>query len=43
MKRVAEMSDMSAVLRKLPRIKRYLFSRENVRCVCVCVCVCVCL
>ncbi|XP_064201881.1 presequence protease, mitochondrial isoform X1 [Anguilla rostrata] len=32
MKRIAEMSDLSSVLRKLPRIKRYLFSRENMRC-----------
>ncbi|KAJ8336397.1 hypothetical protein SKAU_G00376170 [Synaphobranchus kaupii] len=32
MKRIAEMSDLSPVLRKLPRIKRYLLSRENMRC-----------
>ncbi|KAJ8272468.1 hypothetical protein GJAV_G00089420 [Gymnothorax javanicus] len=32
MKRIAEMPDLTVVLRKLPRIKRYLFSRENMRC-----------
>ncbi|KAJ8396104.1 hypothetical protein AAFF_G00021770 [Aldrovandia affinis] len=32
MKRIAEMSDLTPVLRKLPRMKRYLLSKENMRC-----------
>ncbi|TRY56080.1 hypothetical protein DNTS_017927 [Danionella cerebrum] len=32
MKRIAELSDMTAVMRKLPRIKRHLFNPENMRC-----------
>ncbi|KAI7789381.1 presequence protease, mitochondrial [Triplophysa rosa] len=32
MKRIAEMTDLTSVLRKLPRIKRHLFNLENTRC-----------
>ncbi|XP_041927945.1 presequence protease, mitochondrial isoform X2 [Alosa sapidissima] len=32
MKRVAESSDLTSVLRKLPRIKRHLLNPENMRC-----------
>ncbi|CAM4587891.1 unnamed protein product [Leuciscus chuanchicus] len=32
MKRIAEMTDLTSVLRKLPRIKRHLFNPENMRC-----------
>ncbi|XP_066511375.1 presequence protease, mitochondrial-like [Hoplias malabaricus] len=32
MKRMAEMTDLTAVLRKLPRMKRHLFNPENMRC-----------
>ncbi|MBN3307376.1 PREP protein, partial [Amia calva] len=32
MKRIAEMSDLTAVLRKLPRIKKHLLNPENMRC-----------
>lgn len=32
MKRIAEMTDLTSVLRKLPRIKRHLFNLENMRC-----------
>uniref|UniRef100_A0A3B1K4R2 Presequence protease, mitochondrial n=1 Tax=Astyanax mexicanus TaxID=7994 RepID=A0A3B1K4R2_ASTMX len=32
MKRMAEMSDLTSVLRKLPRIKRHLFNPDNMRC-----------
>uniref|UniRef100_A0A8B9F2F3 Presequence protease, mitochondrial n=1 Tax=Amazona collaria TaxID=241587 RepID=A0A8B9F2F3_9PSIT len=32
MKRVAEMSDIKPVLRKLPRIKKYLLNSDNIRC-----------
>uniref|UniRef100_A0A7N4V387 Presequence protease, mitochondrial n=1 Tax=Sarcophilus harrisii TaxID=9305 RepID=A0A7N4V387_SARHA len=32
MKRVAEMSDIKPVLRKLPRIKKYLLNSDNMRC-----------
>ncbi|KAI1901367.1 hypothetical protein AGOR_G00033660 [Albula goreensis] len=32
MKRIAEMPDISIVLRKLPRIKRHLLSKEHMRC-----------
>ncbi|KAG7455238.1 hypothetical protein MATL_G00254490 [Megalops atlanticus] len=32
MKRIAEMSDLTTVLRKLPRIKRHLLSPDNMRC-----------
>lgn len=31
MKRVAEMSDLTQVIRTLPRIKRHLFNPENMR------------
>nr|XP_006634363.1 PREDICTED: presequence protease, mitochondrial [Lepisosteus oculatus] len=32
MKRITEMADLTAVLRKLPRIKKHLLSPENMRC-----------
>uniref|UniRef100_A0A673M1Z3 Presequence protease, mitochondrial n=1 Tax=Sinocyclocheilus rhinocerous TaxID=307959 RepID=A0A673M1Z3_9TELE len=32
MKRIAEMTDLTSVLRKLPRIKRHLLNPENMRC-----------
>uniref|UniRef100_A0ACB8FWI0 Presequence protease, mitochondrial n=1 Tax=Sphaerodactylus townsendi TaxID=933632 RepID=A0ACB8FWI0_9SAUR len=32
MKRIAEMSDIRPVLRKLPRIKKYLLNSDNMRC-----------
>uniref|UniRef100_A0A8C9SVM2 Pitrilysin metalloproteinase 1 n=1 Tax=Scleropages formosus TaxID=113540 RepID=A0A8C9SVM2_SCLFO len=32
MKRLAEMSDLSAVLRKLPRIKKHVLNKDNMRC-----------
>uniref|UniRef100_A0A672NYW5 Presequence protease, mitochondrial n=1 Tax=Sinocyclocheilus grahami TaxID=75366 RepID=A0A672NYW5_SINGR len=32
MKRIAEMTDLASVLRKLPRIKRHLLNPENMRC-----------
>uniref|UniRef100_A0A8C0JBY6 Pitrilysin metalloproteinase 1 n=1 Tax=Chelonoidis abingdonii TaxID=106734 RepID=A0A8C0JBY6_CHEAB len=32
MKRIAEMSDIKPVLRKLPRIKKYLLNSDNMRC-----------
>ncbi|KAJ7396182.1 pitrilysin metallopeptidase 1 [Pitangus sulphuratus] len=32
MKRIAEMSDIKPVLRKLPRIKKYLLNSDNIRC-----------
>ncbi|XP_039609483.1 presequence protease, mitochondrial [Polypterus senegalus] len=32
MKRIAEMTDLTLILRMLPRIKRYIFSQENIRC-----------
>lgn len=32
MKRIAEMADLTSVLRKLPRIKRHLLNPENMRC-----------
>ncbi|XP_065483596.1 presequence protease, mitochondrial [Caloenas nicobarica] len=32
MKRVAEMSDIKPILRKLPRIKKYLLNSDNIRC-----------
>uniref|UniRef100_A0ABM5GN09 Pitrilysin metalloproteinase 1 n=1 Tax=Pogona vitticeps TaxID=103695 RepID=A0ABM5GN09_9SAUR len=32
MKRIAEMSDLKPVLRKLPRIKKYLLNNDNMRC-----------
>lgn len=31
MKRIAEMSDIKPVLRKLPRIKKYLLNSDNIR------------
>lgn len=31
MKRVAEMSDIKPILRKLPRIKKYLLNSDNIR------------
>ncbi|KAK3513785.1 hypothetical protein QTP70_028897 [Hemibagrus guttatus] len=33
MKRIAEMPDLTSVLRKLPRIKRHLLNPDNMRCV----------
>uniref|UniRef100_A0A8C2IPF7 Pitrilysin metalloproteinase 1 n=1 Tax=Cyprinus carpio TaxID=7962 RepID=A0A8C2IPF7_CYPCA len=32
MKRIAELTDLTSVLRKLPRIKRHLLNPENMRC-----------
>ncbi|XP_036418293.1 presequence protease, mitochondrial [Colossoma macropomum] len=32
MKRMAEMTDLTSILRKLPRIKRHLFNPDNMRC-----------
>ncbi|KAK2536502.1 Pitrm1 [Columba guinea] len=32
MKRIAEMSDIKPILRKLPRIKKYLLNSDNIRC-----------
>ncbi|XP_019363723.1 PREDICTED: presequence protease, mitochondrial [Gavialis gangeticus] len=32
MKRIAEMSDVKPILRKLPRIKKYLLNSDNMRC-----------
>nr|XP_056713996.1 presequence protease, mitochondrial [Euleptes europaea] len=32
MKRIAEMSDIKPVLRKLPRLKKYLLNSDNMRC-----------
>lgn len=32
MKRIAEMPDLTSVLRKLPRIKRHLLNPDNMRC-----------
>ncbi|XP_051983778.1 presequence protease, mitochondrial-like [Xyrauchen texanus] len=32
MKRIAELTDLTSVLRKLPRIKRHLFNPETMRC-----------
>ncbi|XP_032092968.1 presequence protease, mitochondrial [Thamnophis elegans] len=32
MKRIAEMADIKSVLRKLPRIKKYLLNSDNLRC-----------
>lgn len=31
MKRIAEMPDIKPVLRKLPRIKKYLLNSDNIR------------
>lgn len=31
MKRIAEMSDIKPILRKLPRIKKYLLNSDNIR------------
>ncbi|KAL4657639.1 presequence protease, mitochondrial-like [Arapaima gigas] len=32
MKSLAEMSDLNAVLRKLPQIQKYIFNKDNMRC-----------